>query len=149
MFSGASLAVIPISYNDPWNPFLLIVSGRCRNGVVLTCSEVLDLVSFSISSINGTDQHVVGDVVQVSTVFEPRPGHGNVVGGCLALGLYENGQIHGIFAIPCWKGFQNLETITGRRHLDGDSVARFRWCLVCILTGIISPSGQASTRWRG
>jgi hypothetical protein len=40
-----------------------------------------------------TDEHVVADVVQVSTVLQPRPSHGDVVSGALALGLDEDGSI--------------------------------------------------------
>lgn len=43
--------------------------------------------------IQGADEHVVGDVVQVTSVFEPGPGHRDVVCGALALGLNQNKRI--------------------------------------------------------
>lgn len=40
-----------------------------------------------------TDEHVVGDVVQVPPVLEPWPSHADVVCGALALGLDQDGGV--------------------------------------------------------
>ena len=54
---------------------------------------VLDAVDLAILGVGGTDEEVVGDVVQVSTVLEPGPSHADVVGGALALCLDQDGGI--------------------------------------------------------
>lgn len=43
-----------------------------------------------VFSVDGADEHVVGDVVEVATEFEPGACHGDVVGRALALGLDEH-----------------------------------------------------------
>ena len=45
------------------------------NRVVFAGLEVLDLVSLAVLGVDRTDQHVVGDVVQMSTVLQPGTGH--------------------------------------------------------------------------
>lgn len=46
-------------------------SARPLNNLALR-EQVLDLVGFSVSSVDGTDQAVVADVFQVTPVLEPR-----------------------------------------------------------------------------
>jgi hypothetical protein len=87
-------------HNNPWDAVLLVVTGNVGDGTVLAGESVLDLVGLAVLSVNGTNQHVVGDVVQVSTVLQPRTGHGDVVGGGFALALDQDGEILRILTIP-------------------------------------------------
>ena len=87
-------------HNDPRNTVLLVVAGDIRNGTVRSVEKVLDLVGLAVLSVDGTDQHVVGDVVQVSTVLQPGTGHRDVVGSGLALALDENRKVLRILSIP-------------------------------------------------
>lgn len=75
VFSGASFTVIPISnYNPLKTPFLVITCSGW-NGVPLSSHGVLDLVGFSICCINGADEHIVRDVIEMAAIFEPRASH--------------------------------------------------------------------------
>lgn len=75
MFSGASLAVVPVTDDDPWDSSSFVVTGSGGDRAIFTSLEVLDLVGFSVLSVNGANQHVVGDIVKMATVFQPGAGH--------------------------------------------------------------------------
>lgn len=48
---------------------------------------VLDAVDLLVLAVEGADEHVVGDVVQVAAELEPGAGHADVVSRALALHL--------------------------------------------------------------
>lgn len=48
---------------------------------------VLHVVDLVVLRVDGADEHVVGDVVQVAAELEPRAGHRDVVRRALALCL--------------------------------------------------------------
>ena len=60
--------------------------GICREAVSPQ-HLVLDAVDLLVLNVEGADEHVVGDVVQVAAVLEPGAGHGDVVSRALALHL--------------------------------------------------------------
>lgn len=75
VFSGASLAVVPVTNDNPWDSSGLVVTGSGGDRAVFASLEVLDLVGLFVLSVNGANQHVVGDVVKMATVFQPGAGH--------------------------------------------------------------------------
>ena len=68
----------------------LVVAGHVRHTSVLAAQLVLDFVDAVVLNVDGADQHVVGDVVQVTAELEPRPGGADVVRGALALHLQQD-----------------------------------------------------------
>ena len=86
----------------------------------------------AVLSVEGTNEHVVGDVIQVTSVLQPWACHGDVVSGALALGL---DQHHGICDVAAngLEGLQDLQPLA----VWGDcyiKVALWVGCLVCLLT---------------
>jgi hypothetical protein len=148
MLTGRTLAVVPVTDNDPLDAVLLVVTGDIRDGTVLAVERVLDLVGLAVLSVNGTDQHVVGDVVQMSTVLQPGTGHGDVIGGGLALSLDKNGEVGGVLAVPGVKRLEELQTVGGGGDGNGDGRAVRRWVLVGVLSWVVSIGGQTHTGWR-
>ena len=67
-------------------------------------------------SMNVRNEHVVGDVVQVSTVLEPGSGHADVVGGALAEDLDQDGDILNVLPVPLVEWSQQLQTIAGGKE---------------------------------
>lgn len=63
------------------------MAGHVGDSSVLSRQVVLDLVDAVVLAVDGGDQHVVGDVVQVTAELEPRPRGADVVGGALPLHL--------------------------------------------------------------
>lgn len=80
VLTGRALTVVPVANDDPPDALGLVVTGSGGNGIPLTGGEVLDLVRLAVGRVDGTDQHVVGDVVQVATVLEPGASGTDVVG---------------------------------------------------------------------
>lgn len=63
-----ALTVVPVTNDNPLDALGLVVTGDGGDGIPLASGKVLDLVSLVVGLVDGTDQHVVGDVVQVTTV---------------------------------------------------------------------------------
>lgn len=63
------------------------MASHVRNTAVLSGQLVLDLVDGVVLDVDGTNEQVVGDVVKVTTEFEPGPCGADVICGALALDL--------------------------------------------------------------
>ena len=137
VLTGRALTVVPVTDDDPADALLLVVTGSGGHGVVLAGGEVVDLVGLAVLGVDGTDQHVVGDVVEVTAVLEPGTGHGDVVGGGLAVGLKQDGEVERILAVPGVEGVKELETVGSGRDLDVDGGAVRRRGLVGVDTGVL------------
>jgi hypothetical protein len=109
---------------------------------------VLDLVGFLVGLVDGTNQHVVGDVVKVTTVLQPGTGHGDVVGGGLALGLDEDGHVLGVLAIPRLERSKDLETVGGRGDIDTDAGTVLGGSLVSVLARVVASGRETVTSGR-
>jgi hypothetical protein len=75
---------------------------------LITGAHLVHLVVFGIG---GSDEHVVGDVVEVATVLKPGASHGDVVRGALALGLDEHLDAQDVLPVPGVEGIQQLQPI--------------------------------------
>lgn len=138
VFSRTTFSVIPVTNDYPRDALLLVVSGSGGNSIEFSSGEVLNLICLTIGGVGGTNQHVVRDVVKMSTVFQPRAGHRNVIRGSLSLALDEDGNIREILAIPCGERLKKLKSVASRRNGNADGVAFCRRGLVGILSGVIS-----------
>lgn len=69
----------------------LVVSCHIRYSSVLSRQVVLDLVDAVVLAVDGTDQHVVGDVIQVATELQPGSCGADVVCGAFPLHLQRDG----------------------------------------------------------
>jgi len=141
VLTGRAFTVVPVTDDDPANTLLLVISGNSWNGVEFTVGEVLDLVGFTVGLIDGTNKHVVRDVVQVTTVLQPRTGHGDVVSGSLALGLDQNWKIGSVLAIPSGEWLEKLQAVGGGRDGDLDRRTVLGWMLVGLHAWIV-PIGR-------
>lgn len=95
------------------------------------------------------DKHVIGNVVQVSTVFEPRSGGGNVIGGALAFDFDKNDHVFEIFAVPLVEGCEQLQTVRFRIDVHGQLTAVRYGRLVSVLAGVEAFGGQLISEGRG
>jgi len=145
VLAGRSLTVVLVTDNNPRNVLGLVVTGNTGNGVVLTSQLVLDRVDGEVLRVEGTDQHVVGDVVQVTTELEPGTSHGDVISRALALDLDQDGHVVHVLAIPLLEGLQKLKTVGGRGNLDGDLTLLGGRSLVGLLTGVVTAGRELVT----
>ncbi len=60
------------------------------------------------------DEHVVRDVVQVTSVLEPGPSHADVISGTFAVHLEKEESICDVLPIPLVKRSQQLKTIAAQ-----------------------------------
>lgn len=148
VLTGRALAVVPVTNNDPLDAVLLVVTGNVGDGTVIAVESVLDLVGLAVLLVDGTDQHVVGDVVQVSTVLQPGTSHGDVVSGGLALALDEDGEVLSILTVPGIEGREDLETVGGGGNGNVDGLAVRGRSLVGVLTWVVAVGGKTSTGGR-
>lgn len=163
VLTGRALTVVPVTDNDPADALALVVTGSGRDSVVLAGGEVVDLVGLTVLGVDGTNQHVVGNVVEVTAVLEPGAGHTklksvkrlemqcvflnlipDVIGGGLALGLDENGQIKSIALVPCVERLKELETVGGGADGNVDGAAVLGRGLVGVHAGVVSTRGKTS-----
>ena len=64
------------------------------------------------------DEHVVGDVVQVTAVLEPGAGHADVVCGALAVDLDQDEGIVNVLPVPLGEWCEKLQTFAKEREID-------------------------------
>lgn len=77
VFTRATLTVVPVTDDNPLDSTGLVVTSGSWDSIVLSGDEVLDAVSLTVLGIGSTDKQVVGDVVKMSTVFQPWASHCN------------------------------------------------------------------------
>ena len=87
MLAAAALAVVLVANDNPALPLGLVLARHIGNTLVLLCQHVEHAVGLAVCQVDCADEHVVGDVVEVSAVLEPRPCGADVVRRALALGL--------------------------------------------------------------
>ena len=109
MLSAASLSVVLVPNDHPRQGLLLVVPGHVRDLSLRSSEEVLDAVDLAIVAVDGTDEHVVGDVVKVTTVLEPLASGRDVVGGALALDLDKDGAVPNVVTRPGLERAEELE----------------------------------------
>ncbi len=59
------------------------------NRSVVSGDLVLNLVDLIVFSVDGSNEHVVGDVLEVTTELQPWAGGRNVIGGALSFNLLQ------------------------------------------------------------
>lgn len=75
VFTRGTLAVVPVADDDPFGAVFLVFTGGGGDGVPVAGGLVLDFVGFAVGGVDGADEHVVGDVVEVTAVLQPWAGH--------------------------------------------------------------------------
>ena len=75
VLTGRTLTVVPVTDDNPPDALGLVITGNGRDGIPLAVGLVENLVGLAVGGVDGTDQHVVGDVVKMSPVLEPWSGH--------------------------------------------------------------------------
>lgn len=121
MLAGRALAVVLITDSDPLNVVGLVVASNLGHIAPRVGTLVLDVVHLVVLRVGGANEHVVGDVVQMTTVLQPGTGSRDVIGGALSLNLNQHGQIFQILTVPFVEGFQQLQTL--RFGIDSNSNA--------------------------
>ena len=163
VLTGRALSVVVVTNDDPLDAPVTVVGSGLGHSSVLASDLVLDLVRLAVLSVDSTNQAVLckpvscssrlegeiirtGDVLEMSTVLQPRSTSRDVVSRALALGLDEDGEVGGGLAIPRLEGLEELETVRlgVNCDLDGRAVGRRR--LEGVLAGVVATGRKLVTR---
>eukprot|EP00732_Lithocolla_globosa_P002290 Lithocolla_globosa_v1_NODE_1456_length_2560_cov_45.661876.p2 type:complete len:114 gc:universal NODE_1456_length_2560_cov_45.661876:2139-1798(-) len=100
MFTRGTFAIVLIANHHPWDTSALVSTCHGRDSIKVFGQNVVDRVSLIVLCVDGTNQHVVADVVKMATVLEPRASHTDVVGCALAFGLDQHWHIQHLISKP-------------------------------------------------
>jgi len=114
-----------------------------------TVELALHLVGFAVLGVDGSDEAVLGDVREMTTVLQPGSTGRYVVSCALALHLNQNGQVLRVLAIPLLEGLEELETVTCGLNHDLDREAILRRGLEGVLSRVISARRELKSRRSG
>jgi hypothetical protein len=139
-----TFTVVVVSNNNPGNASVSVSGTDFGHTGVFASALVDDLVNVTLVR-QSSDQHVLGDVLQVSSESQPRSSGRDVVSGTLADDLDEDGGVNNVLSVPSLERLQKLESV--RLGVDGDLDGRsvLRRSLVGVLTGIVSLGGELET----
>ena len=87
VLATAALAVVLVADGHPADAFRLVVARHVGHLAPIASELVADVVRLVVLEVDGADEHVVRDVVQVATVLEPRASRAYVIGRALTLDL--------------------------------------------------------------
>jgi hypothetical protein len=88
VLTAGSFAVVPVADDAPSNAGVSVGFGDVRDWSEGVCEEVESFAAegFGVEGAFCAGEEVVGDVLEVTTVFVPGAGRGNVVGCAFAWG---------------------------------------------------------------
>ena len=80
VLTRGTFTVVAVTDDNPFDALGLVLRSNLRDTAELARELVLDLVSLAVLSVNRTDEAVLRDVLEMSTVLEPGSTGGDVVG---------------------------------------------------------------------
>mmetsp|Transcript_4227 Transcript_4227/g.26860 ORF Transcript_4227/g.26860 Transcript_4227/m.26860 type:complete len:353 (-) Transcript_4227:1099-2157(-) len=134
----ATLTVVLVTNHYPRNPSSLVCTRNLRHTVKLVCKRIVNLVCLPILVVNGTNQHVITDIVQVPPELQPWSRHADVVGRAFASCLDQNLCTFHVFAIPFLERSKELKAVAARVYVDSHLAPIRRRGLESILSWIES-----------
>lgn len=141
VLSGRTFTVVVVTDDNPRDAVVSVPSTDSGDGTELASLLVEYRVGLTGVGVDGTDQAVLRNVLEMTSVLEPRTTGGDVVSCALAEGLDENGGLNNVLAVPWLERLEELESVRGGvdSDLDGSSVSGRS--LEGVLSGVI-PSGR-------
>ena len=79
VFARGAFAVVGVADDDPLDALRAVFSCDLRDAVVFARELVLDLVGLAVLDVDGADETVLGDVLEMSAVLEPGTASRDVV----------------------------------------------------------------------
>lgn len=145
VLSGRSLTKVLTTDNDPADTLISVRNGSLGDTIPLTSVNVLNVVGLTVGSVGSTNHVVVGNVLEVTSVLQPRTGHGNVVSGGLTKRLDKDGHVNTVSAVPRLERRKELETVRLGVDSNLDRGTVLRRVLVSVHTGVVTLVGETET----
>ena len=120
VFAARAFTVVVVADDHGIHIVVLVVASNLGRRVVRAGFVVEGLADGVRKAVDGALEQVVRDAVEVAAVSKPLAPRRDVVGRALALGLDEDGQTHEVLAVPSLEGFEQLDALGVRAHLDFD-----------------------------
>jgi len=139
-----TFTVVVVSNNNPRNASVSVGGTDFGHASVFASALVDNLVDVTLVR-QSSDQHVLGDVLQVSSESQPRSSGRDVVGGTLSNDLDKDGSVNDVLSVPSLERLQKLESVGLRVDSDLDGRSVLRRSLVGVLTSIVSLGGELET----
>jgi hypothetical protein len=124
VLAAGSFTVVLLTNDDLADAIVAVSHTTFRNGHVV----VRDVVEYSVGllavSVDGTNETVVRDVLQVTTELQPRAGHRDMVGRTLAFRLDEDAHVLDLLILNGQEGCQQLQAVAVwvNNHFDTGTV---------------------------
>jgi hypothetical protein len=99
MLTGRTFTIVFIAYHYRTNACCFISRCVAGTGPYSPVSWFYG-ICLAIEIVNRTNQHIVGNVVKVSAVFQPGTSHGNMVGGTFSFCFDQKPQSFEIRSFP-------------------------------------------------
>ncbi len=144
VLTARALAPVLVADGDPRLTRLVVVPGDLGvrlHGVVEHVEALADLTA---EGVDGTEEQVARDVLEVAPVLQPRAGHRDVVGGALARRLHQDGQIEEVLAVPRRERLEQLQSIGRGRDHDLDALRSSGGATKLFSPGVNPASGNSS-----
>jgi len=142
-------SVVLVTDNDPWDVPVSVVGTDGWDGTELASLLVEDAVGISAVGVDGTNQTVLRNVLEVTSVLEPWSTGRDVVGRAFTLGLDQDWGLDDVLAVPSLEWLEQLQSVG--RWADGDLNRGTigRWGLESVLSWVVSLWWQLKTSWLG
>mmetsp|Transcript_7113 Transcript_7113/g.10670 ORF Transcript_7113/g.10670 Transcript_7113/m.10670 type:complete len:313 (-) Transcript_7113:1449-2387(-) len=143
VLAAGPLPIVLVAHHHPLHARRLVLPRHVRHRTRRTAQLVGHLVDRPGLRVDGPNEHVVGDVVQVAAVLEPGPGHADVVGGALPLRLDQHRAVRRLVrTVPPLKRVQQGQARAVRADHDLQSGAILRGRLEGVLPRVKPTGGQ-------
>src|SRR5438105_3222185 len=119
VLAARALAVVLVADHHPADAPRLVVTGDLgERHAPLARQQVESLARLAGERVDGAEEHVVADAVEMAAVQEPAARGRDVVGRRLAFGLDQDRQAEKVLAVPGGKLLEDLQTLAPGRDLD-------------------------------
>lgn len=124
VFTAGSLAVVFVPDGYPRNALGFVIPCVFGKRFDLAVEDVFALPGFMPERVDGAEKHIVGDMIEMASEFQPRTSRGNVIRRAFAFGFDENDGIDDILAVPRFERLESLKALTLRidEHFDGGTI---------------------------
>src|SRR5690606_1092415 len=106
MFAGRSFTIVLIAYDYAVDTCSLVSTLSSRNRAIFAGELILDAISLIVHKVEGPNQHIIRDIIQVSTIFQPGTCHGNMISSAFTFRFDKQRKSGQILAIPWLEGIK-------------------------------------------
>src|SRR5690606_1529211 len=116
MFAGRSFTIVLIANDYAVDTCSLVSTLSSRNRAIFAGELILDAIGLVVHKVDRPDQHIIRDIIQVSTIFQPETCHGNMISSTCAFRFNKQRKSGQVLAIPWLERNQSLQPASSRDY---------------------------------